>query len=337
MNTKELKYFSAYLIPLFCLIGFLKGGFFAWGTVIFAFIFVPILDAILPTTEEVSDSNNKEYALIYDLLLYFNLVWVYGLVALSIAQWEATNFSTSENIGLIISLGLVLGTAGINVAHELGHRNKKREQIFAQLLLLPSFYMHFFIEHNRGHHYHVATPNDPATAKKNEWLYLFWMRSIIFSYVDAWKIQLQLLKGKFFTVENKMLWYSIIYLMYMTTLFLLFNSTTAAFVILSGFVGVLLLETINYVEHYGLLRKKLPNGRYEKVQVYHSWNANYTFGRIILFELTRHSDHHYKASKKYHTLEHQKKAPELPFGYPAAIICALFPPIWFWVMNRRIV
>ncbi|MBD0400809.1 alkane 1-monooxygenase [Flammeovirga sp. EKP202] len=333
---KEMKYTSAYLIPLCCFIGFYFGGVYTWLTIVFSFIFTPILDAFLPTTEEVSESNNKEYSKLYDWFLYLNLLWVFGLVIYGALQWESHSYTRMENIGLIISLGLVLGTSGINVAHELGHRVEKKEQLMAQALLLPTFYMHFFIEHNRGHHANVATPLDPATAQRGEYLYSFWFKTVVFSYVSAWKIQLKMLKGQFFSFKNSMLWYHIIYVVYIFSILYMFNSQVLMYCVIAGIVGFLLLETINYVEHYGLQRKLLPNGKYERVQLHHSWNANYTFGRIILFELTRHSDHHFKASKKYHTLEHQTSAPELPFGYPTAILCSLVPWLWFWVMDKRL-
>ncbi|NME70308.1 alkane 1-monooxygenase [Flammeovirga aprica] len=333
---KEIKYTSAYLIPLCCFIGFYFGGVYTWLTVAFSFILTPILDVFLPTSDEVSDANNKIYSKLYDWFLYLNLVWVFGLVIYGALQWVNHTYSLFENAGLILSLGLVLGTSGINVAHELGHRKEKKEQLMAQALLLPTFYMHFFIEHNRGHHTNVATPLDPATAQKGEWVYSFWFKTVIFSYISAWKIQIKMLNGKFFTMKNNMLWYHVIYFLYIFSILFFFNFHALKYCVLSAMVGFLLLETINYVEHYGLMRKLLPNGRYERVQLCHSWNANYTFGRIILFELTRHSDHHYKASKKYHTLEHQTSAPELPFGYPTAILCSLVPWLWFWIMDKRL-
>ncbi|WP_281613000.1 alkane 1-monooxygenase [Flammeovirga sp. SubArs3] len=333
---KELKYTTAYCIPITCFMGFFFGGWLSWLTVIFSFVITPLMDLLLPTSSEVSDPNNKTYSRVYDWFLYINVIWVYGLVFFAGYQLMHNNYSTTELIGLLLGLGLVLGTSGINVAHELGHRNNKKEQLMAQSLLLPSFYMHFYIEHNRGHHYHVATPLDPATAQKGEYLYLFWLKSIFLSYIDSWKIQFKILKGDWLSWKNNMLWYLVLSLGYISVLFMLFGFKITVLLIISGIIGILLLETINYIEHYGLERKQLDNGHYERVQPCHSWNANYTFGRIILFELTRHSDHHYKASKKYHTLAHQKHAPELPFGYPAAIICSLVPWLWFAIMHPKL-
>ena len=109
-----------------------------------------------------------------------------------------------------------------------------------------------------------------------------------------------------------------------------------AILALAGVVGLLLLETINYIEHYGLIRQLNDNGRYERVDVIHSWNSNHIIGRIVLYELTRHSDHHFKASKKYQILENKKESPQLPFGYPTSILLSLVPPLWFWIMNSRI-
>jgi alkane 1-monooxygenase len=133
-----------------------------------------------------------------------------------------------------------------------------------------------------------------------------------------------------------MIWYQLIQVGYLLGVALIWNWNTAGFAIGIAVVGFLLLETINYIEHYGLRRARLANGRYEKVEAKHSWNANYELGRILLYELTRHSDHHYKANKKYQLLDHHDSSPQLPFGYPASMLIALLPPIWFKLINPRL-
>lgn len=133
-----------------------------------------------------------------------------------------------------------------------------------------------------------------------------------------------------------MIQFTIAQVIYLGLVYYFTSWSSLVIIVLSGFIGILLLETINYLEHYGLRRKKLENGRYERVRPIHSWNANYQFGRIVLYELTRHSDHHYLASKKYQVLDHHEEAPELPFGYPMMILIALVPPLWFHLMDKRI-
>ena len=209
----------------------------------------------------------------------------------------------------------------------------------SKILYIPCLYMHFYIEHNFGHHMKVATPEDGATAKYNQSVYAFWIRSVSKQYVDAWKKQMELLSAKnhsFFSFYNDMLWYHLIQPLYLLAVLVLFSQTAMLFALVAGVISFLFLECINYIEHYGLLRSKTPSGRYERVQTHHSWNSNYNIGRIVLYELTRHSDHHYKSSKKYQTLKSYEESPTLPLGYPASILLSFIPPLWFWVMNPRV-
>lgn len=199
--------------------------------------------------------------------------------------------------------------------------------------------MHFYLEHNFGHHKNVATPLDPATSKLNQTVYHFWITSVIQQYRNAWNIQLNLLQQhnrSFFSIKNDMLWYSLIQPAYLFVIYFFFGKFALMVAIMVGVISFLFLETINYIEHYGLQRKQLPSGRYERVQPHHSWNSNHFIGRIVLYELTRHSDHHFKASKKYQVLENITDSPQLPFGYPSSILLAFVPPIWFRLMNPRV-
>ena len=242
-------------------------------------------------------------------------------------------FST---IGLFFSTGILLATNAINVGHELGHRKTFYERFLSKTLFLPCLYMHFYIEHNFGHHQKVGTPDDGATAKYNQNVYSFWITSVTKQYIDAWKKQMELLKrngNSFISIKNDMMWYVLIQSAYLFTIFSVFSTKGLIFAIIVAVISFLFLETINYIEHYGLKRKMLPSGRYERVREIHSWNSNHSIGRIVLYELTRHSDHHYKSSKKYQLLDYFDESPELPYGYPSSIILSLFPPIWFRIMN----
>tara|TARA_B100002019_G_scaffold74573_1_gene64447 strand:- start:9 stop:617 length:609 start_codon:yes stop_codon:yes gene_type:complete len=199
--------------------------------------------------------------------------------------------------------------------------------------------MHFYIEHNFGHHINVATPKDPATSKFNQSVYNFWFTSVFWQYINAWKTQILILKRNnksFISFQNDMIWYIVFQSLYLLFVFYLFGLKGLIVALIVGVISFLFLETINYIEHYGLERKILPSGRYERVQLHHSWNSNHIIGRIVLYELTRHSDHHYSASKKYQILENQPVSPQLPYGYPTSILIALVPPIWFRLMNSRI-
>ena len=218
-------------------------------------------------------------------------------------------------------------------------RKTRMEQMMSKALLLPCLYMHFYLEHNFGHHKNVSTPEDPATSKYNQSLYHFWVTSVLKQYRNAWAIQMSMLKKdnrSFFSVKNQMLFYLFFQGLYLTSLFYFFGSFGLVVGLIVGIISFLFLETINYIEHYGLLREKTKSGRYERVQTKHSWNSNHLIGRIVLYELTRHSDHHFIASKKYQVLEHKDESPQLPFGYPSCIMLAMLPPLWFHLMNPRV-
>jgi alkane 1-monooxygenase len=199
--------------------------------------------------------------------------------------------------------------------------------------------MHFYIEHNFGHHKNVATPEDPASAKKNQTVYGFWFTSIWGQIKSANRIQKELLAHRnrgFFSLYNDLFWYGLIQMCYLIVLYVLFGINGVLFGALVALVSVLMLETINYIEHYGLKRKKVSDHRYERVLPIHSWNSNHIIGRLVLYELTRHSDHHHRAGKKYQILENKTDSPQLPWGYPTSMLVALMPPLWFYWINPRL-
>lgn len=339
---KDLKYLTAFSIPTMAFLGLYYQGIFTFLTPLYAFVLIPILELLFPVdsynfSEEESENRLKNK--IFDWLLYLNLPIVYLLVLLALIVVSTASLETYEYIGLIISVGIVLGVNGINVAHELGHRQDTNERYVGKALLLPALYMHFYIEHNFGHHLHAATKEDPATARYNQTVYGFWMTSVLRQYVGAWKIQLRLLKNAkkdFFSFKNDMLWFAVLQTAYLLATLFIFGKIGFLFALFAGITGFILLETVNYIEHYGLLRLRLPSGRYERVREVHSWNSNHVIGRIVLYELTRHSDHHYKSSKKYQILDCHEQSPQMPFGYPTSMVLALIPPLWFVVMNKRI-
>ena len=339
---KDIKYLAAFSIPIVALIGLLLKGSFVYLTPFYAFVIIPVMELIFPVDVENLSSEESEGRLkrkVFDWLLYLNLPIVYALVGFGIYQAGSTPLETYEFVGMLISVGIVLGVNGINVAHELGHRQTTNERFIGKALLLPSLYMHFFIEHNYGHHLHAATAEDPATARYNQTVYSFWMTSIVRQFVNAWKIQIKLLKNNkraFLSTKNDMFWYTVLQFSYLTLCFLFFGRLGFMFALFSAMVGILLLETVNYIEHYGLLRLKTKSGRYERVQEMHSWNSNHVIGRIVLYELTRHSDHHFKSTKKYQTLDCHEESPQMPFGYPTSMVLAMLPPLWFHIMNKRV-
>jgi len=193
--------------------------------------------------------------------------------------------------------------------------------------------------HNEGHHRNVATPNDSATAKKNEWVFLFWIRSHFGSYAEAWQIESNRLFKKgisTFSFHNKMIVYSLANALLLLGIYFYLGFFTLTAFILAAIFGILLLETVNYIEHYGLLRGRDKNGKYERVKHQHSWNSDSVLSKLFLFNLSRHSDHHFKGSKKYQILESLPQSPQMPTGYPGMMLLALIPPLWFSYMNKRL-
>ena len=336
---KDLKYLFAYTVPISTLVSFSSFGLGTYSAVMYAFVVLPILDVVLGKDNSnlsTEKSETKKINKIFDWMLYINLPVVYCIMLYGFFKIYNNDYSTFEMIGMCLSGGILLATNGINVAHELCHRKKYFERAIGKALFLPCLYMHFYIEHNFGHHVNVGTPEDGATAKYKQNVYSFWITSVSKQYMDAWKKQIKLLKMKkarFLSIKNDMLWYHLFQPAYLLLLLAFFSFDVFLFALLSGIISFLFLECINYIEHYGLRRFKTESGRYERVQAHHSWNSNHNIGRIVLYELTRHSDHHFKASKKYQILDCHDEAPQLPFGYPASILLSLVPPLWFHIVN----
>jgi len=342
MRPNALKYLCPLMIYVFSALAFTRPGWITWSPVLFVWVFVPILELFLPADDR--NFNEAEEALakkdrLYDYLLYAIVPIQFAALFLFIQSLQATNMAWWELTGRIMSMGLLCGTFGINVAHELGHRVNPVEQAMAKLLLLTSLYMHFFIEHNKGHHKHVATPQDPSSARYNELLYLFLGRSVWYSYWSAWRIANEDMRKSgrgIFHWKNEMLQAQIIQILFVVGIFLFFGWLTTVYFLCAAILGISMLETVNYIEHYGLQRRQLDNGKYERTLPIHSWNSNHLVGRLMLFELSRHSDHHYMASRKYQILRHHDDVPQLPTGYPGSMMLALVPPAWFYVMNKRV-
>ncbi len=340
--VRDLKYLAAYTIPLACVISFMSNGVLTYSAVLYAFVVIPLMELIVGEdganlTDE--DIKNRGVNKLFDLMLYVNVPIVYAMVFWGIYVVTNNSYTVFETVGITLSGGVVLATNAINVAHELGHRSSVFEKTLSKILLLPCLYMHFFIEHNFGHHTNVGTPKDGASARYKQSVYAFWISSVTKQYIDAWKKQNALLKRSksvFYSIKNDMLWYLLIQSAYLSIVWYFFGYGALIFCVSIGIISFLFLETINYIEHYGLRRVKTESGRYERVQTCHSWNSNHSIGRIVLYELTRHSDHHYKSSKKYQILDCYDESPQLPYGYPTSILLSLVPPLWFKIMNKRV-
>lgn len=347
---KKIGFFTAFILPAAVMLGWYLGQGWNFLAVGFVFLVVTSIDYVTGTdTSNVPDheTNSTGEDFYYRFVTY---AWVYVQLAfLGWAFYVISRDAISNGYawtGFVISVGLVTGGIGITVAHELGHKKSALERFYSKVLLLTVCYMHFYIEHNRGHHVTVATPQDPATARKNENFYSFWIRSVFGGYADAWKLEIQRLKNQtqsIFGIHNQMIWFTVLPLLFCATITVLAAQSRAelvwqipVFFFAQSLVAFTLLELVNYIEHYGILRKQLAPGKYERVNPLHSWNNSHLISNFFLFQLQRHSDHHANAIKRYQLLKHYDESPQLPFGYPTMILIALMPPVWFALMNPRL-
>ncbi len=342
MNIQVLKYTSPLIVYILAIIAFTQTDIWCWLALIYAWVCIPLAELFLQPNEknlaeaeEILAKQNKWYDYILYLIVAIQIPTLFFFL-IQIEQQELTSYDVFARV---MTMGLLCGTFGINVGHELGHRVTKFEQALAKISLLSSLYMHFFIEHNKGHHKHVATKQDPSSARMGEPVYTFYFRTIIFTYLSAWKIANDEVrkKGKsVLSLGNEMLQIHFIQIAFFGLVYFVFGFNGFIYFLLSAAIGILLLETVNYIEHYGLSRKELADGKIERAMPQHSWNSNHIIGRLMLFELSRHSDHHYLASRKYQILRHHQNAPQLPTGYPGMMLLSLFPPAWFYVMHKQI-
>lgn len=342
MKTRHWKYLLTLTQPATVAVAFTMQGLWTLLPMAYIYGFIPVLELLIrpdPRNLSEAEAELRRNDPLYDYLLWAIVPLQFGFLIWFLLVMSAPDLDWLTIVGRVTAMGLMCGGYGINVAHELGHRSTKHEQWMSKALLLTSMYMHFFIEHNRGHHRRVATPEDPATARKNEWLPVFLVRSGIYSYLSAWQIEIDSLRRKGIhplSPRNEMMRFQVIQVAALATIALLFSPTVMLYFLLAAGMGILLLETVNYIEHYGLVRDEVSPGKYERTMPHHSWNSDHILGRLMLFELSRHSDHHYVASKKYQVLEHFDDVPQMPTGYPGMIVLACVPPLWFGVMNPRV-
>ncbi|MDX5426984.1 MAG: alkane 1-monooxygenase [Bacteroidota bacterium] len=339
---RPLKYGLVLVQPIAVGVAFTQTGWWTWLPIGISFFFFPLIELFLKPRPENLDSAAREvvsHDRIYDWILYLMVPIQWGMMIWFFFSISQPGLDILSLLGRVFSMGLLCGVLGINVAHELGHRPRRIEQNMAKLLLLTSQYMHFFIEHNRGHHRNVSTPEDPSSARLNEPVYFFWVRSVFKGYISAWRLESNRLKRmglKPFSASNEMLRFFFFQLGLLLIIGYFFGEFVLNCYFVSATIGFLLLETVNYIEHYGLVRKKVNENRYESATPMHSWNSDHPIGRLVLFELSRHSDHHYRPAKPYPLLDHHDESPQMPTGYPGMMLLSQIPPLWFLVMNPRV-
>jgi len=321
-----------------------------WIGPILLYILLPALDLKFgpdgqnPPEEMMERLENDKY---YRYCIYAYIPFQYASVVLGAYLFTASDLSWlgfdgalnwPTKIGLALSVG-VLGGVGINTAHELGHKKDSLERWLSKITLAQTCYGHFYIEHNRGHHVRVATPEDPASARLGETFWEFLPRSVFGGLKSAWQLEAQRLKR-----QGRVAWHPsndvlnawVMSILLYAILVALFGWGLVPYLAISAVFGFSLLETVNYLEHYGLLRQKMESGRYERCTPEHSWNSDHIVTNLFLYHLQRHSDHHANPTRRYQTLRSMDGAPNLPSGYASMIALTYFPPLWRKVMDQRV-
>jgi alkane 1-monooxygenase len=317
-------------------------GVFWWLGPIMIYAVLPMLDVLIgsdptnPPEDVVAWLEQDRY---YRWVTYAFLPLQY--VAIVVGCWLIATHGglvVVDRLGIAFTLGTLNGVA-INTAHELGHKKEHLERWLAKIALAPTGYGHFFIEHNRGHHVRVATPDDPASSRLGESFWAFLPRTVIGSLRNAWSLErTRLRRTDRATVSprNDILNAWAMTVVLWAVLLAAFGTGIAPYLLVQAVFGFCLLEAVNYLEHYGLMRRRLDNGRWERVTPRHSWNNNNVTTNLFLYHLQRHSDHHANPTRRYQALRHFEESPQLPSGYATMIVLCYVPPLWRKVMDRRV-
>jgi alkane 1-monooxygenase len=316
----------------------------AWLVITVVFGVIPLLDFVVGRDPANPDERDQVPALeaqgYYRLLslatvplLLAMLVWS-AWIFVSYAGW-----SWVGQLGWVLSVGTVMGAIGITVSHELIHKDAALEQNAGGLLLAAVCYAGFKVEHVRGHHVHVSTPEDASSSRFGQSLYAFLPHAYKHNFLNAWRLEAERLQRRGLPAlhwRNELIWWYAISALLLLGFSLAFGWLGALFFLGQALMAFTLLEIVNYVEHYGLHRRKLDNGRYERTTPHHSWNSNFLLTNLFLFHLQRHSDHHAYAKRRYQVLRHFDDSPQLPNGYAGMIVLALFPPLWRAIMDPKV-
>jgi alkane 1-monooxygenase len=337
---RALPYFLVFVVPLLLVLGLRQGGWWTATGLVVLFVVIPTFEVAFGrrTDNDRADDTRDRIAFDLPLLIWIPVqlaVLVWAVDAIVIAQWTAT-----QRVLAVASVGVVTGGLGMTVAHELMHRPSVWHRALAEVLMSVVAYTHFVIEHVHGHHRNVATPLDSATSRLGESLYAFLPRTVVGGVRSAWRIETDRLRrlGRGpWHASNRMLRYGAVQVAIAAAVASVWGGLGLAVWFGQAAVAILLLEIVNYLEHYGLVRKEVAPGKHERVQPWHSWNAAHRLTNWLLFNLQRHSDHHYLASRPYDRLRHYDEVPQLPAGYATMVLVALVPPLWRRVMDPRVI
>ncbi|MFV8165937.1 alkane 1-monooxygenase [Mycobacterium sp. 134] len=333
------------MIPLsWILVGTTGLSAFWWTGPAVTFGVIPLLDRLVGSNSKDLPEDileRIEHDRFYRWATYWFLPNQYLALIFACWLWAGGGWvamTVVDKLGLMVTVGIVGGIA-INTAHELSHKRSRTERRLATLALVQTGYAHFIVEHQHGHHIRVATPEDTTTSRMGQNYYRFVPRSVFGGIHFAWVYERKRLARRdksAYCLENTILRGWLLCLATAAGLAVWFGPTVFPWLAGQAVIGICVLESVNYVEHYGLKRRTLPDGRYEPVNPLHSWNSNTIVANAFLYHLQRHSDHHANPMRRYQTLRHNEQAPQLPFGYATMIVLALIPPMWRRVMDPRV-
>lgn len=315
-------------------------GVFWWLGPLVLFVLVPVLDLVFGATDDnvpEDDRERVESDRYYRWITYLFLPVQFAGLVFACWLWSTGALAWYDALGLAMTCGVVAGV-GINTAHELGHKHEENERWLSRIALAPAAYGHFYVEHNRGHHVRVATLEDPASARLGEPFWAFLPRSVWGSLRSAWHLERKRLSktGSVWSWRNEILGAWAMTIVLAVGLTVAFGPAILPWLLVQAVVGFSLLEVVNYLEHYGLLRERRDDGRYERVDPRHSWNADHTVSNLLLYQLQRHSDHHANPVRRYQVLRHFDESPQLPSGYGTMIVVAMISPLWFRIMDPKV-
>ncbi len=334
-----LPYFVAYLGPVLLFFGAQLGSGWTLLPVVFVFGLLPVLDDRIGGNDRNPAGISRGPRWIWDIPLWLWAPTQLAAIAFVLGR-TGQGATLIETMGLVLSLGVVNGSGGIVVAHELMHRHGRFDRVLAEVLMTSVTYAHFCVEHVLGHHRHVATRRDPATSRLGENIFAFLARSIMGGAVSAWRLEGEGVAraGAAWTLRDRRLRMPLLTAASYGAVWAAFGGRGVLGFLAQSFVAIVLLEVVNYVEHYGLTRRETEPGRHERVGPEHSWNSSHLVSNTYLFNLARHSDHHFLASRPYEMLRHwdEAEAPQLPSGYSTMLMVALLPPLWFKIMDPRV-
>ncbi|MEO0311875.1 MAG: hypothetical protein RIQ89_1532 [Bacteroidota bacterium] len=328
---RNWSYFLSLIPGLLTLIGNTSGGYWSWANLVFSFVVLAVLELVLPSNKH--NEANQDNTL-PNILLWLHVPLQLSCVASLIIGIANLKLMGHSMAGAVLSTGISSGSGAIVVAHELIHRKEKYWRFAGQLLLFSAGNFYFYVEHLKVHHKWVGTHLDPATSRYGESLYKFYIRTTIQQIRSAWNVEAQGLAKKnksTFNFSNYVLTNILLHLLIAITVVIFLGAWSYFAFLLHALLANFLLEYINYIEHYGLSRN--TNERCTEI---HSWQSDKVVSRFFLIDLSRHSDHHYYASKPFHQLITYDRSPELPTGYASSIYLALLPPLWFKVMHARL-